>query len=62
LNLQSSGSTTSFRSGLSFFLSFAHRIANFAKHSASSTGQSGTLGSRNSANSPFFDCSRCVVS
>ncbi|CAN1171584.1 Putative adenylate cyclase regulatory protein [Linum perenne] len=58
--MQSSGSTTSFRSGLSFFLNSAHRIANFAKHSASSIGQSGTSGSRNSANSPFFDCSRSV--
>ncbi|KAH9622844.1 hypothetical protein KSS87_007182 [Heliosperma pusillum] len=53
LNLLSSGKTSFPRSGLSFRLISAHRIAIFAKLKASSTGQSGTKGSNISWNVPF---------
>ncbi|KMS97125.1 hypothetical protein BVRB_7g177910 [Beta vulgaris subsp. vulgaris] len=52
-NLSSAGKTTFPRSGRSFLLNSAHCIAIFARTMASSTGQSGTVGSSMLANVPF---------
>ncbi|KAL9386128.1 hypothetical protein Peur_023138 [Populus x canadensis] len=52
-HLLSSGKTSVPRSGLSFRLSSAHWSASFAKHKASSIGQSGTSESRISLSVSF---------